>query len=106
MDLDKLHKKLVEAARQQPPSDHVPYAFEKRIMARLKSLPAPDPLGEWVAGLWRAAAPCVAVLLMLSVWTYTAGPTPPTSTATTESVTLSTALEQSLMAPWELASAQ
>ena len=35
MNLAELERKLIAAARANPPSDRVPYAFEKRIMARL-----------------------------------------------------------------------
>ncbi len=31
MNVDELRRKLIAAARANPPSDHVPYAFEKRI---------------------------------------------------------------------------
>ena len=35
MNLDNLHNKLITAARATPADDRVPYAFEKRVMARL-----------------------------------------------------------------------
>ena len=69
MNLAELHKKLLAAARANPPSDHVPYAFEERIMAHLAARPALDVLATWNRTLWRAAAPCVAVMLLLSAWT-------------------------------------
>lgn len=68
MDLPKLHRKLVAAARADVPSDRVPYAFEKRIMAHLKALPPVDGWALWGGALWRAAVPCVAVMLTLGVW--------------------------------------
>ena len=61
MKLDNLHQKLITAARAEQPSDHVPYAFEKRVMARITSGSAVDLLGAWSAALWRAAASCVVV---------------------------------------------
>ena len=69
MNLDALHKKLIAAARSNPPGDRVPYAFEKRILAHLNAQPAPDPWTLWGRALWRAAAPCVAVTLLLAAWT-------------------------------------
>jgi hypothetical protein len=66
MDLEKLHKKLLNAARQSPPADSVPYAFEKRIMARLTARPETDVLAFWTRALWQAAVSCVAIMLLLS----------------------------------------
>ena len=73
MKLDNLKMKLIAAARADLPSDRVPYAFEKRIMARLASAAvAPvDLLGAWSAALWRAAVPCLAIALLfgaVSLW--------------------------------------
>jgi hypothetical protein len=69
MSADELVKRLFLVARGLPPSDHVPYAFEKRIMARLASQPVLDAWAIWSRLLWRAAAPCVGVMLVISVWT-------------------------------------
>lgn len=69
MNLDKLQAKLLAAARADTPSDRVPYAFEQRILARLRSLPAPDGWAFWAGALWRAAAPCVAIMVLLALWT-------------------------------------
>jgi hypothetical protein len=70
MNLDHLRQKLLGAARAQPPSDHVPYAFEKRIMARLLAPPALDHWALWARALWRAAAPCLALTLLFGVWSF------------------------------------
>ena len=70
MNLDSLRDKLLAAARANPPSDQVPYAFEKRILARLREQPAPDLGALWTRMLWRAAAPCVALTLTIGVWSY------------------------------------
>jgi len=59
---------LIQAARQDKPSDKVPYAFEKRIMAFLRPLPTPDCWGLWAGALWRGAVPCLALMLILTVW--------------------------------------
>ena len=71
MNLDNLQRKLIAAARTQMPSDRVPLAFEKRIMARLEGA-CTDLLGAWSKALWRAAFGCVAIMLVsgvLSLWT-------------------------------------
>ena len=72
MNADELQKKLFALARALPPSDHVPYAFEKRIMARVAALPVVDVWAVWSRLLWRAAAPCVGIMLVISVWTVVA----------------------------------
>lgn len=61
MKLDNLQQKLMAAARAEQPSDRVPYAFEKRIMARITAGSAVDSLGAWSTALWRAAISCVLV---------------------------------------------
>jgi len=74
MNLQKLQDRLLAVARANPPSDQVPYAFEKRVMAHLAARPALDEWGFWARGLWRAAAPCVAITLLFSAWSFFAGP--------------------------------
>jgi hypothetical protein len=69
MNLDNLQHKLIAAARVAQPSDRVPYAFEKRVMARLAEVRA-DLLGAWSHALWRAAILCVAVMLLSGAWTF------------------------------------
>ena len=73
MNLTELQRKLLAAARAGAPPDTVPYAFEKRIMARLTEAPALDVWAFWNRILWRAAAPCVALCLTLGAWSYFAG---------------------------------
>jgi hypothetical protein len=69
MDIEKLHKALIGSAKANPPGDGVPFAFEKRISARLRELTlAADPLGLWSRALWRAAAPCLGIMLLLGIW--------------------------------------
>lgn len=60
MDLVELERKLTAAARANQPSDNVPVAFEKRIMARLIELRYPDYSVLWVRGLWRGALASIA----------------------------------------------
>ncbi len=69
MNLDQLQRQLFAAART-PPSDRVPYAFEKRVMAKLRELPVFDGWAQWAAALWRAAATCVILMLLLSTWAW------------------------------------
>ena len=68
MNLEQLKNKLVSVARNNPPSDHVPYAFEKRIMARL-SAKAVDVWAVWSRALWRSAIACVFVVAACGIWT-------------------------------------
>ena len=79
MNLFELHRKLIAAARASLPSDRVPYAFEKRIMAQLKSCPVLDGWALWACALWRAAAPCVVIMLLLGAFTYFDRSAPTTS---------------------------
>ena len=92
MNLAELERKLMAAARANPPSDRVPYAFEKRIMARLAARPLADGWELWGRALWRAAGPCVAIMLLLGAWSFF------TPQAGTPSTDLSQALEQTLLA--------
>lgn len=70
MNWTQLHERLIAIARANPPSDAVPYAFEKRIMARLAAAGLPDRWVVWSAALWRAAAACVMIMIVLGAWTY------------------------------------
>lgn len=72
MDLNELQRKLLAAARKHPPGDHVPYAFERRIMERLSTVPVPrfDEWAAWARSLWCGAALCTAVALFISVWSF------------------------------------
>lgn len=72
MNLAELERKLLAVARAHPPGDRVPYAFEKRIMARLGARPAADVSAFWARALWRAAVSCLAVVLLLSAWSVLA----------------------------------
>jgi hypothetical protein len=74
MKLVDLEKKLIAVARANPPSDRVPPSFEKRIMALLSARPVYDLWAAWARGLWYAAAPCVAVMLLFSAWAFIESP--------------------------------
>jgi hypothetical protein len=73
MDFEQLRKQLIAAARNRPPSDSVPYAFEKRIMAHLTRQVLVDPWAVWGRALWRAAAPCVAIMCAMTIWAIFSG---------------------------------
>ena len=68
MNLSELQNKLLAAARRNPPDEHVPYAFEKRIMARLAGAPKPNEWLAWTRALWFGAAACVGIAVITSVW--------------------------------------
>jgi len=70
MNLEHLQKKLLAAARTAPADDRVPYAFEKRILARLTSQPATDVAALWARALWRAAVPCVGLTLLVAILSF------------------------------------
>ena len=68
MKLEGLRQKLLCSARRHPPSDHVPYAFEPRVLHALRTLPPPDPTLPWVTGLWRAAACALTITTLLGTF--------------------------------------
>ncbi len=70
MNLNDLNQKLIAAARADAPSDRVPYAFEKRIMALIAGHPVPDTLTLWSQALWRAAAAALGVVLLVSASSF------------------------------------
>ena len=68
MNLRPLEVKLLTAGRRAAVSDAVPYAFEKRIMARLADAPPIDLRLLWAQALSRAAATCVAITMLCGAW--------------------------------------
>jgi hypothetical protein len=97
MDLEKLQLKLMTVAKAHPPSDQVPYAFEKRIMARLT---APVKVDEWALcgrWLWRAVTPCMSLMVGLGVWVLATMHTEP------ESQNLEQAIENTLLSSDDVA---
>jgi len=70
MNIVELQRKLLAAARANVPGDHVPYAFEKRVMALLAARTPTDHLALWVRGLWQAAASCMTIALLLGAWAF------------------------------------
>ena len=92
MNLAQLQRKLIAAARANPPSERVPHAFEKRILACLTVCPRLDHWELWGRALWRAAAPCLAIMLVLGAWSLFG---PQRNASATD---LSQQLEQTLLA--------
>lgn len=99
MKIDDLESKLIAAARADLSDERVPYAFEKRVMAQLRSVTrsGSDPLAFWVAGLWRAAVPCVAITLLMGLVTWSAARSQSNGSASADSLTV--ALENTMLAP-------
>ncbi len=76
MKVTELEKKLLAIARADSPSDHVPYAFEQRVMARLRSIQPLDTLSLWTKALWRGAMACVLLTLISGGWALWSGQQP------------------------------
>tara|TARA_Y100001968_G_scaffold253709_1_gene239419 strand:+ start:1089 stop:1532 length:444 start_codon:yes stop_codon:yes gene_type:complete len=57
-------ERFLRFARNLPDNERVPYAFENRIMAQIHDLLLPDPLTHWTRMLWRAAVPCLTVMML------------------------------------------
>ena len=76
MNLAELQQKLIAAARLQAPDERVPYAFEKRITALIAARAGVDRWVLWARGLWRAAAPCVAVAVVFGAFSLFLPSTP------------------------------
>lgn len=98
MNLERLQQKLLAAARANPPSDGVPYAFHKRIVARLVTRPAFDGWALWARALWRATTPCIAIMLLLWVWSLASSPSTATGTTMAETEGLSQHFERTMLA--------
>lgn len=84
MDLIELRKKLIAAARANAPSEQVPYAFEKRVMARLAAKAKVDEWAWWGRALWRGAAACAAVTLFCTALAVFSPRTPVPAGATAD----------------------
>ncbi|HEY3854371.1 MAG TPA: hypothetical protein VGO67_08275 [Verrucomicrobiae bacterium] len=72
MNENELRAKLIAAAKSNPPGDHAPYAFEKRVMNAIATRPVPDVWDLWAGPMWRAALSCVAVTVLCGVWSFAA----------------------------------
>ncbi|MCW5558819.1 MAG: hypothetical protein KIT22_13445 [Verrucomicrobiae bacterium] len=95
--LHRLEQALLEAGRRHPPSGAVPYAFEQRVMARIRASASscPEAVVHWIRGLWRSAmAAMAAAALLVGVDWVTPGPA---SLAATDQLS-GPALEETLLA--------
>ncbi|MBN8248178.1 MAG: hypothetical protein J0L84_12130 [Verrucomicrobia bacterium] len=65
--LQHLEQTLLAAGRRHPPSDAVPYAFEQRVMARIRAASADrsDVSVDWIRGLWKSALAALAAAVVL-----------------------------------------
>lgn len=68
MNPSGLRDKLIAVAKGNRPGDSVPYAFEKRILARLSSVPVTDEWAQWARSLWYGAAACSLLALGICLW--------------------------------------
>jgi hypothetical protein len=68
MNWEPIIDRLLSAARSEPTNGDVPYAFEKRIMARLESASPLDMWTLWAHELWRSAALCLAIMTLSGLW--------------------------------------
>jgi len=81
--LARLEQALLEAGRRHPPSDAVPYAFEQRVMARIRAAAEkrPEAAVDWIRGLWKSAmAAMAAAAVMVGVDRVVPGPAGLTAT--------------------------
>jgi hypothetical protein len=92
MNLTDLQQKLLAAARR-PANQHVPYAFEKRILARLAATPRASDWALWARPLWAGAAACLAIALAAGAWSFAPVSEP--------GLSLAQELEQSVLASVE-----
>lgn len=84
----------MESARRIPADDRVPYAFEHRVMARIRSLqPANGSRCLWNHPYWQLVAPYVLLMLLISALAYSQNRTGQNSDS------LDLALENTLYAP-------
>ena len=68
MNYETLQTKLISAAKANPPSSQVPYCFEKRVMATLRSQSPVNIWALWAQPLWRAAFSCIAITMLCGIW--------------------------------------
>jgi len=67
-----MREKLIAAARKMPRREQVPYAFPKRIMARIGRSTPLSGWALWARPLWSAAASCMAITILCAVWSLAA----------------------------------
>ncbi len=92
-----IYERLIRAARKLPENEQAPYAFEKRIMAQLRDVKPVDNVAMWALGLWKAAVPCVAVMLLITTWATLST----SAEANTSSESLASELQLTMTQPLE-----
>ncbi|MDB6052954.1 MAG: hypothetical protein JWN25_477 [Verrucomicrobiales bacterium] len=70
MDIEKVRIGLLKAERSRVPSQDVPYAFEKRVMAHIASCPALESITDYMSVLWKAAGSCACVMVLAFVVSF------------------------------------
>lgn len=100
MELENLKQKLVAAARSQPPDDRVPFGFEQRVLAHLAGVIVPDVWILWSRALWRAAIPCVAILVFSALWFARTSPAEAADLSQQIENTVLSELNQNLASVW------
>lgn len=65
MKLLDLQNKLIAAGKLETPSDRVPYAFQKRVMAQVLARPI-SAAAMWADALWRSAGACLAIVAVIA----------------------------------------
>jgi hypothetical protein len=83
MNYDQLQQSLLQVARQDAPSERVPLAFERRIMARLVTAPV-DVLTEWTAAFWRMGLSSMAVAAVACIINFSTPSVLPEESGVTE----------------------
>ena len=86
---------LIQAARTLGEDARVPYAFEKRVMARLEGSAVLDFAGAWVRLMWQAAACCIAISIMAGAYASFVNESAPAELLAIE-------LEQTVLAPIQM----
>jgi len=100
MELEILRQKLIAAARTHPPACEVPYGFERRVMAHLAEVGLPDAWILWSRALWRAAIPCLLIVVFSGLWSVRTSRTDASNLSQQiENVVLSD-LNQNLASAW------
>src|SRR5690242_7364312 len=70
MNLEALQTKLMSVAKANPPSQNVPYCFEKRVMTNLRGHSPMNVWALWGQPMWRAALSCIAVTMLCGIWSF------------------------------------
>lgn len=92
MKTPRTPEELIKLARSMPSDERVPYAFEKRILARLEATPVIDPIAMWAQALWRGVAPCLGVMAIALAMSFSVKDDSGAAAAQTETADFETAV--------------